>query len=116
VERIRELLVEWDIRPRTVLAVGALTIVLLVILAFPYLNRGGEVTEIEGVAVAPFDQPAEAANRYYMRVALASGEEIRVPISRDTPVKAGKAVVLARQKGRLGFTSYEFRRYVEAGN
>ena len=112
-QRIRELLVEWDIKPRTVLAVAALTMVLLAILLFPYFNGAGNIIEVEGVAVAPFDQPAEGANLYYMRVALSSGEEVHVPISRDTPVRVGRAVLLARQQSRLGLTTYGFRRYVE---
>jgi hypothetical protein len=89
----------------------ALIALVLAVYAFPLINSGGEVTELEGTVIAPFDRPDFAARNYYMRVALASGEEVLLPIPRTTPVVPGRLVVLGMRRSPLGTTTYGFRRY-----
>ena len=107
---------EWGPSLRSVLGIAALGLLVVAILAFPYLNRGGTIVELKGTVVAPFEWPNDgtvADSSYYMRVTLESGEEVRVQIPRDTAVVPGKTVVLAGRQGKLGFTTYGFRRYAD---
>ena len=115
-ERVAQLLREWGLSWKSALGTAALALVLVAVLAFPYLNRGGEVVEIRGTVVAPFDRPSDGTtltSSYYMRVMLESGQEVRVSIPRSTVVLPGRTVVLASREGRLGITSYGFRRYAD---
>jgi hypothetical protein len=101
---------------KSVLGVAGLGLLVVAILAFPYLNRGGTIVELRGTVVAPFEWPNDgtvADSSYYMRVTLESGEEVRVQVPRGTAVVPGKTVLLASRKGRLGFTTYGFRRYAD---
>jgi len=92
-------------------AVSALSALLLAILGFSLINSSGQVTEVTGTVIAPFDQPDYAARLYSMRVALASGQEVRVRIPRTIPVRTGEVVVLSRRKSPLGTATYQFARY-----
>jgi hypothetical protein len=115
-QRIREFLVETEASPRKLLGVAALAVVLVVILALPFLRLQGEVVEITGTVVAPFERPTEDGSAYYMRVTVEPGHEVRVSIPRTVPVRPGQTVVLTSLTGNwLGLTRYRFVRYVDAG-
>jgi hypothetical protein len=99
-----------------VLGIAAVALLVGALVGFPFVNGGGEVVEVTGTVVGPFEWPNDGTTidvSYYMRVALDSGPEVRVPISRSAVIVPGRAVVLASREGRLGATSYSFRRYVE---
>ena len=96
---------------KRIAGVSALSALLLALLGFSLANSGGQVTEVTGTVIAPFDQPDYAARLYSLRVALDSGQEVRVRIPRTTPVKTGELVVLSRRKSPLGPTTYRFTRY-----
>jgi hypothetical protein len=114
--RIREHLVAWDLPPKAILAIVGAGVLLLLILAAPYFFGGGTKVEVTGVVVAPFEQPSDTGNSYYMRVRIESGEEVRVPISRSLLVRPGKTVVLTKTSGtRIGAVWYRFVRYADAG-
>ena len=114
-ERIRELLRDWQMSPRSLIVVVALCLVVLAIIVFPSLNAGRPVVKLTGTVIAPLDMPDRAANGYYMRVALTGDQEVRVPISRDIPIRPGQVVVLDRREGPLGVTTYQFEGYVDSG-
>jgi len=109
-------MLEWDLSPKAILAIVGLGALLIFLLASPYLFGGGSTVEVTGVVVAPFEQPSNTGESYYLRVSVGPGEEVRVPISRSLPVRPGKTVVLAKTSGtRIGGTFYRFVRYADAG-
>ena len=106
----------WGQALKMVLGIAAVALLVGALVGFPFVNGGGEVVEVTGTVVGPFEWPNDGTTvdiSYYMRVALDSGPEVRVPISRSAVILPGRAVVLASREGRLGATSYSFRRYVE---
>jgi hypothetical protein len=116
VQTIRERLVEWNLTWRGVVVIAALGALLLVILALPSFLNGGTEEEVTGVVMAPFEMPSQTGNIYYLRVTVDAGEEVRVPIPRELPVRPGKPVVLGkRTEPRLGVVQYRFVRYADAG-
>ena len=115
VKRIRVFMFEWELSPRALLAVSGVVALLLGVLALSYLDQGGEPVEVKGVVVAPFEQPSEALDAYFLRVIVPPGEEVRVRISREVPIRPGKAVILMAGHGsRFGRTRYWFSRYADA--
>ena len=104
-----------SLRTKSAAAIAALALVVLAIIALPFLRLQGDAVEVTAIVVAPFERPTEDGSAYFMRARLESGHEVRVRIPRTVPVRPGRPVVLTSLEGNwLGLTQYRYVRYVDA--
>ncbi len=104
---------EWS--PKTLLYIAGVAAVLLMTVSAVFFKSSGQPVEVRGTVVAPFERPTDDGAAYYLRVALASGDEVFVPISRNLTVRPRREVVLtARQRPGSAPFAFQFERYADA--
>jgi hypothetical protein len=108
-------MLEWEWSPKTLLYIAGIAAVLLMTVSAAFFKPSGQLVEVRGTVVAPFERPADDAAAYYLRVALASGDEVFVRIPRTLTVRPGREVVLtARRRPESALFGFQFERYAEA--